>query len=550
MNKKRNTGIILCLAILLVNIIAMTLWVVLSHRKADEPAPAVTTEAVDGGASRTEKDEEALQEISGEEPGDLQADTDETKEASAISEETESSGTSDTELPEGTEAEDEEYNTLETEPKLLAFKKYVATPTEYISLRKQPGYSSETIAHITPGTVLDYLGEAKKMGTLFYKVRDHKSGRTGYVVSNYATPLGDVKYLKPKFSIVNTKDSAYTYDDLKKDIKQLCKKYPEYLTCRILGKSLDNRDIYQLTLGNPDATHRVFIEAGIHGREAMSSALVMGMMEYYCAYAKKASFKGLSYKKFLSEYAFDIVPMVNPDGINIAFLGEKGIQSSQYRKLLRECYNRDKKDLRYNSSSKRWYDITTTKGVNVKKERKKKYRQITYKEYLKIWKANAAGVDLNRNFDAEWEELDLRKQPSFEKYKGTAPESEPETGLIAEQIRNNDYEFYISYHTSGQVIYYDVPGNTRLTRSQSINRATWFRQMTGYTPVSEVSAVSADNLDLGGATDWAMSKMKIPGVCLEIGLGSSPVKASEFSTIFMQNRETWAAYCYYMKKCS
>ena len=169
---------------------------------------------------------------------------------------------------------------------------------------------------------------------------------------------------------------------------------------------------------------------------------------------------------------------------------------------------------------------------------------------LKSIKANAAGVDLNRNFDAEWEELDLRKQPSFEKYKGTAPESEPETGLIAEQIRNNDYEFYISYHTSGQVIYYDVPGNTRLTRSQSINRATWFRQMTGYTPVSEVSAVSADNLDLGGATDWAMSKMKIPGVCLEIGLGSSPVKASEFSTIFMQNRETWAAYCYYMKKCS
>ena len=41
--------------------------------------------------------------------------------------------------------------------------------------------------------------------------------------------------------------------------------------------------------------------------------------------------------------------------------------------------------------------------------------------YARTWKANAAGVDLNRNFDAGWELLDGRSAPSAEGWRGSAP---------------------------------------------------------------------------------------------------------------------------------
>lgn len=444
----------------------------------------------------------------------------------------------------GNSKTDSEYDTFEDEAKLLKFQKYVATPTEYISLRRKAGYGDDVITKIVPGTILEYLGQKRVLGDLFYKVRDTRSKRVGYVVSKYATPLSDTKHVEPKLSIVNAKDATYTYEDMKKDINQLCKKYPKYLKSEVLGKSLDGRNMYKLTLGDPEAKHHILIEAGIHARESMSSVLVMSLVEYYCSNAGSTSFQGKKYKEYLSDYSFDIVPMVNPDGVDLELLGLKGIHSGKFKKIIRECYNRDKKYLRQNSSGN-WYDLRTTKGVNLQRELRRRHKVISMSQYFRIWKSNARGVDLNRNFDAEWKALKLKSKPSFEKYKGKSPESEPEAKVLADLLRNNEYEFQLSYHTSGQVIYYDVPGNTRLIRSQSINRAIWFRQFTGYTPVSEVSAAENGGIDLGGYADWVMSQENIPALCIELGLESSPVKSSEFRTIFFQNRETWMALCYY-----
>lgn len=529
MKKKKNTGIIIAVIIFVVNAVVMLVLGLQNGKTASDTREAFSENVVENDVSETvdmeeQSDEEAAKGAAGTEDEES-LDTDAKKETA-----------------------DAKFDTFEKELKLLKFSKYVATPTEYISLRKKAGYGSDVITKIKPGTVLQYLGEKRELGALFYKVRDTRSGRTGYVVSQYATPLSDTKYIEPRLSIVNAKDSTCTYEDMKKDINALCKKYPQYLTSEVLGKSLDGRNLYKLTLGNPSAKKRILVEAGIHARESMSSVLVMGLVEYYCSHAGNAKFEGETYKKFLSEYAFDIVPMVNPDGVDLELLGLKGIHGKKYKKVIRECYNRDKKYLRYNSGSNTWYDIRTTKGINVERELRKRHKVISFGAYLRLWKSNARGVDLNRNFDAEWKALKLKAKPSFEKYKGTAPESEPEAKALADLLRENEYLFQLSYHTSGQVIYYDVPGNTRLTRSQSINRAIWFRQFTGYAPVSEVSAADAGGIDLGGFADWAMSKENVPALCVELGLGTSPVKPSEFRTIFMQNRESWMALCYYQNQ--
>ncbi|MBR5315628.1 MAG: hypothetical protein IKU44_02450, partial [Firmicutes bacterium] len=53
--------------------------------------------------------------------------------------------------------------------------------------------------------------------------------------------------------IVSITDTKYTYVNFKNDVLQLVKKYPDILEKQYLGKTVDERNLYALTLGNPDA---------------------------------------------------------------------------------------------------------------------------------------------------------------------------------------------------------------------------------------------------------------------------------------------------------
>lgn len=63
----------------------------------------------------------------------------------------------------------------------------------------------------------------------------------------------------------------------------------------------------------------------------------------------------------------------------------------------------------------------------------------------------ADGVDLNRNFDSRWGYDDEGSSPSWsdQTYRGTAPNSEPETQAVVDFIQDNDFKFVLSYHTYG-----------------------------------------------------------------------------------------------------
>jgi hypothetical protein len=64
---------------------------------------------------------------------------------------------------------------------------------------------------------------------------------------------------------------------------------------------------------------------------------------------------------------------------------------------------------------------------------------------------NANGVDLNRNFDADWGHLDtgyglLTDDPDSQTYRGRAPASEPETRAVAAFVRQTKPRAIFSYH--------------------------------------------------------------------------------------------------------
>jgi len=81
-------------------------------------------------------------------------------------------------------------------------------------------------------------------------------------------------------------------------------------------------------------------------------------------------------------------------------------------------------------------------------------------------RGNDNGVDLNRNWDANWLE-DWNRSGCFTSVRltaGSAPESEPEVQALAEFIRAHTFDALISYHSAGLGIFAGGIDPTRASR--------------------------------------------------------------------------------------
>ena len=52
-------------------------------------------------------------------------------------------------------------------------------------------------------------------------------------------------------NIVSTNHQKYSYSEYRKDLRQLRKKYSDRMQVNIIGQSADERNIYEVVLGNP-----------------------------------------------------------------------------------------------------------------------------------------------------------------------------------------------------------------------------------------------------------------------------------------------------------
>lgn len=307
--------------------------------------------------------------------------------------------------------------------------------------------------------------------------------------------------------------SIYTYGMLQEDIITLCTQYPDIVHFSVLGQSADGRDIYQLTLGNPNAQHAIFIQASIHGREYMTTQLVMRMLAEYASQYHTGDYQGIPYQVLFEQMCFYIVPMSNPDGVSISQFGEAAICNPEKIELIRAAYQRDKKQYK------------------------------NYAEYLAKWKANVNGVDLNRNFNAGWEGIHQRTMSSSELYKGIIPESEPETQILVTAVKQRNFDCIISYHARGEVVYYDAAGNVPEMSIRSSVLANMASSLNGY---KMMNCKTASNVVLGGLGDWAMLIQGIPSITIEIGKGTCPLPQSEFDVIWNNNKEMWGKMACYL----
>ncbi len=201
---------------------------------------------------------------------------------------------------------------------------------------------------------------------------------------------------------------AYSYEEMLEDAQELQSKYPELIALDTIGQSVEGRDLLLITFGK--GARNIFLNGSIHACEYISTTYLMFMIDQYAnAYRNGGTYDGHDIKTLLDDVTFCIVPMVNPDGVNLV---QNGIEAAE-----------DPEEIS---------DIFTGGGD---------------------WKANIRGVDLNRNFDNNWYVVRPANKPAPYGFKGYAPLSEPESKAVADYLNATMCWAFISFHTKGAGLY-------------------------------------------------------------------------------------------------
>lgn len=293
---------------------------------------------------------------------------------------------------------------------------------------------------------------------------------------------------------INTSIQHYSYNELCSDIKALKKLYGSHLHYNTIGKSADGRNIYDVVIGNRNSSQSVVVVAELHAREYMTSQLCMKQIEYYLQNYNE-EIDGALVSDVLNKVAIHYVPMANPDGAAISQYGFSAIKNTTLRKKLLKMPGSD------NPSQ---------------------------------WKANARGVDLNRNYPYEYVARLGRR--GSEGYTGPKKCSEPETqaivGLLNKLKKSTTVRGQINYHATGSIVFGDYEGPLKQTITDMYTLA---KNITGYTSASGYSG-SDDKGSIGNLREFVMYKKKLPSITLEIGKSFCPLPLGEFNGIWQKNK--------------
>lgn len=269
-------------------------------------------------------------------------------------------------------------------------------------------------------------------------------------------------------------NKKYTYDVLKNDLQFLNFEY-NLFKIKTIGKSTLGENINYIKLGKGEK--RLFINASHHGNEWMTSLVIMMFIEKYLyLYEKKLDYKGRNIEDLWNRTSIYIVPMVNPDGVNLSLKDKKVIEN-------------------------------------------KKYKDIWIQHFDKIdkWKANIRGVDLNRNYSAGWKKAVkiMNKKgifkPGPKDYTGQNAESEIETKNMVEFTKIFDFDMTLSLHSQGQEIYWSYLDN-KIEKAYEIGKK--MERVSGY-----LLTKAEHNSSFAGYKDWFIDKFNKPGFTIEIGKG-------------------------------
>lgn len=294
--------------------------------------------------------------------------------------------------------------------------------------------------------------------------------------------IGQTIYLPARVTTHSMRRNVrYDSAHLMKDIQTLKTQFP-FIQLRTLGSSVEGKPIQEIRLGK--GTKKVHFDGSFHANEWITTSILMALLNtFLLSLTNNQPIRGLFTNPLYQSVNLSIVPMVNPDGVDLVLNGPPP--------ALRQ-------------------ELITMNNGNTD---------------FSDWKANIRGVDLNNQFPANWEIEKERKEPKApapRDYPGDAPLTEPETKVMAALARNSQFDRLIAFHTQGKEFYWGYEG---LEPPESRILAAEFERVSGYKAVQFIDSHA-------GYKDWFIQEFRKPGFTIELGSGVNPLPLSQFNEIY------------------
>jgi len=294
-------------------------------------------------------------------------------------------------------------------------------------------------------------------------------------------PGNEIFLPKRVLNLETSLDQPYDSKRLEEEINRIAAIYP-FVRVQKIGESVDQKPIWELKIGK--GNKKIHMNGSFHANEWITTVVLITFFKHFLlSLTNHCFFHGIQAFSLYPHITLSVVPMVNPDGVDLVLNGPPESKREQLMK--------------WNGGSK---------------------------EFSK-WKANIQGVDLNNQFPANWEIEKKRKKPKSpapRDYPGKQPLTEPEAAAMAELAKNEKFDRVIALHTQGKEIYWGYEGKEP---KEAEVLAKWFSRMSGYKSVRYVDSHA-------GFKDWFIQEFGKSGFTIELGKGLNPLPLSQWKEIY------------------
>ncbi|WP_285768910.1 M14 family metallocarboxypeptidase [Peribacillus sp. SI8-4] len=280
-------------------------------------------------------------------------------------------------------------------------------------------------------------------------------------------------------------EKPYEYQSLLDDLDILSFHYP-FIQIESIGKSVLGKELLEVRVGQGEKV--IHYNGSFHANEWITSAVLMKWLnDFLLAVTNEGTLSGVDCMPYYQNVTLSIVPMVDPDGVNLVIKGKQAAEGK--------------------------FDVIKMNNGN---------------PAFYAWKANIRGVDLNNQYPANWEiekQRKLPKAPAPRDFPGELPLSEPEALAMKKLAERRNFERVIALHTQGKEFYWGYEGHEP---ENSATMAKEFEARSGYRAVRYVDSHA-------GYKDWFIQEFKRPGFTIELGKGINPLPLSHLPGIYEES---------------